>query len=265
MADKTWLFVPAKERFLKNFEKIEADYVILDLEDSLKEDQKEEGLALTGEILQKYGKIRNIYVRVNSGEKMETELKTLQKYDFTGFMIPKFENVDILKKFQNYTGKKEIIALIETVKGVAELSQIAASPLVHKLAFGAEDFCRELGFEAGEEATFFPRNQMVLYGACYRKYVLDGVCLDVHNMDIFKESYQRTKRMGFHGKLLIHPNQVKAVQEYNSRVDVEKLKYIVKTFKSSGEGVLFIDGEFYEKPLIDKIEKYLKELDNVKQ
>ena len=263
MADKTWLFVPAKERFLKNFEKIDADYVILDLEDSLREEQKDEGLTLAGEILEKYGKIRNIYVRVNSGVRMEQELKSLQEYDFSGFMIPKFESVEFLEKFRETKGKKEIIALIETVKGIIELPKIAASTFVHKLAFGAEDFCRELGFEAGEEATFFPRNQMVLYGSYYHKYVLDGVCLDVHNMDVFKESYARTKRMGFHGKLLIHPNQVKAVQEYNKRLDIEKLKYIVETFNNSGEGVLFIEGEFYEKPLIDKIEEYLKKNSNL--
>ena len=265
MADKTWLFVPTKEKFLKSFEKIEADYVILDLEDSLKEEQKEDGLTLAGDILQRYGKTRSIYVRVNSGKRMEKELHSLQRYDFAGFMIPKFENVDILKKFHDYIGEKEIIALIETTKGVIELPQIAASPLVHKLAFGAEDYCRELGFEAGEEATYFPRNQMVLYGAYNQKYVLDGVCLDVHNKDVFKESYRKTKRMGFHGKLLIHPNQVKAVQEYNSSLDIEKLRYIVNTFKNSGEGVLFIDGEFYEKPLIDKIEDYLKKHSNIEK
>lgn len=260
MADKTWLFVPAKEKFLNKFDKIEADHIILDLEDSLKEDQKEEGLVLISQILEQYGKDRSIYVRINSGDRMDLELKALHAFDFAGFMIPKFEKVGILENFQNYIEGKEIIALVETVKGVIEIPQIAASPFVQKLAFGAEDFCRELGFEAGEEATYFPRNQLVLYSSYYKKYVLDGVSLDVHNMDIFKECYKRTKRMGFHGKLLIHPNQVKAVQEYNKSMDVERLKYIVRTFNDSGEGVLFIDGEFYEKPLIDKIEKYLDEL-----
>lgn len=257
MADKTWLFVPAKEKFLKKFEKIEADYIILDLEDSLKMEQKEEGLVLTSEILQRYGKDRSIYVRINSGDRMKMELKTLCGFDFTGFMIPKFENADMLKEIPDYINGKEIIALIETVKGVIEIPQIAASSFVQKLAFGAEDFCRELGFGTGEEASYFPRNQLVLYGSYYQKYVLDGVCLDVHNMDVFQKSYEKTKRLGFHGKLLIHPNQVKAVREYNEGQDVERLKYIVSTFKRSEEGVLFIDGEFYEKPLIDKIEKYL--------
>lgn len=259
MADKTWLFVPAKEKFLKNLEKIEADYIILDLEDSLPVEQKEEGLALTCKVLQQNKGEKSIYVRVNSGSRMEMDLKTLHSFDFAGFMIPKFESACVLKHFENYINGKEIIALIETVKGVIEIPQIAASPMVHKLAFGAEDFCRELGFEAGEEAAYFPRNQLVLYSSYYKKYVLDGVCLDVHNMDIFKRSYEKTKRMGFHGKLLIHPNQVKAVREYHDSVDIERLRYIVRTFKNSGEGVLFIDGEFYEKPLIDKMEKYLRE------
>ena len=58
-------------------------------------------------------------------------------------------------------------------------------------------------------------------------------------MDIFKKSYQKTKRMGFHGKLLIHPNQVKVVQEYNDCLDVERLKYIVKTFKNSDKHNIF--------------------------
>ena len=265
MADKTWLFVPAKEKFLKNFEKIEADYIILDLEDSLTEEQKEEGLVLTGEILQRYGKAKSIYVRINSGDRMESELRVLQNFDFAGFMIPKFEDANILQTFQKYIEGKEIIALIETVKGVIEIPQIAASSLVQKLAFGAEDFCRDLGFEAAEEATYFPRNQLVLYSALYKKYVLDGVCLDVHNMEVFKEAYKKSKRMGFHGKLLIHPNQVKAVREYSDSLDVERLKYIVRTFKNSGEGVLFIDGEFYEKPLIEKIEKYLDEFNNIRE
>lgn len=260
MADKTWLFVPAKEKFIKKFEKIEADHIILDLEDSLTEEQKEEGLTLAVEILRQYGKTRSIYVRINSGDRMEQELKDLHIYDFTGFMIPKFEDIIILDRFREYIDGKEIIALIETVKGVLGIPQIASCPLVQKLAFGAEDFCRELGFEAGEEATYFSRNQMVLYSSYYKKHALDGVCLEVHNMDIFKTSYEKTKRLGFHGKLLIHPNQVKVVRDYHKAEDVERLKYIVRTFKNSGQGVLFIDGEFYEKPLIDKIEKYLGEL-----
>ena len=259
MADKTWLFVPAKQKFLKNFDKIEADNIILDLEDSLLENQKEEGLVLESKIGKQYAKEKNIYVRINSDERMETELKRLCEFDFAGFMIPKFESIELVEKIQKYVNGKEIIALIETVKGVIELPKIAECLFVNGLAFGAEDFCKELGYEAGEESTYFARNQLVLYGSYFKKYTLDGVCLEIHNMEIFIEAYKKTKRMGFHGKLLIHPNQAQAVKEYTTELNIEKLKHIVNTFKNSNEGVLFIDGEFYEKPMIDKIERYLNE------
>ena len=91
--DKTWLFIPAKERFLKNIEKQSADYIILDLEDSLAEHQKDEGLRLTTEILQKYGKQKNIFVRINSGERQQQEVTELCKQEFAGIMFPKFEDV----------------------------------------------------------------------------------------------------------------------------------------------------------------------------
>ena len=258
-SDKTWLFIPAKERFLKNIEKQSVDYIILDLEDSLAEHQKDEGLRLTTEILQKYGKQKNIFVRINSGERQQQEVTELCKQEFTGIMFPKFEDVCVLEQYEQTLKGKEVIALIETIKGIFDLKQIAAYPMITRLAFGGEDFCKEISFEAGEEATLFARNQLVMYAAFNQKYSLDGVCLEVKNMNVFQESYFKTKRMGFSGKLLIHPNQVQAVQEYGRKTDKEYLKYIVKVFQDSGEGAMLIDGEFYDKPVIDKIINYLKQ------
>lgn len=260
VADKTWLFVPAKEKFVKNFESIEADYIILDLEDSLTVEQKDEGLKLAAETVNNYGKTRNIYVRVNADERFEKEMKLLSSYEFTGFLIPKFEDTSVVEKYQQLIGKKEVIALVESVKGIIHIEHIAKSPLVHRLAFGGEDFCRDLGFGAGEEATLFARNQLVMYASYYKKYSLDGVCLEVRDMDVFMKAYEKTKRMGFCGKLLIHPNQARAVQEHNKKIDVDYLQHVVEVFKNSKEGVIFIDGEFYEKPVIDKIENYLSKL-----
>lgn len=257
-ADKTWLFIPAKERFVKNIGKQNADNLILDLEDSLTENQKDEGLRLAAEVLQEYGKQKNIFVRINSGERQQQEIDVLCAHEFSGIMFPKFEDVCVLEPYQERLRGKEVIALAESIKGIFNLEKTASHPMITGLAFGGEDFCKDVSFEAGEEATFFARNQLVMYAALYRKYSLDGVCLEVRDMEVFQKAYTKTKKMGFTGKLLIHPNQVQAVQEYAKKTDVEYLKYVVKVFKDSGEGVLFIDGEFYEKPVIDRIEGYLK-------
>ena len=66
---KTWLFVPAKEKYVERIPQIEADAIILDLEDSLAPSQKEKGQEIAAEILQRYGESRELYVRLNSGER----------------------------------------------------------------------------------------------------------------------------------------------------------------------------------------------------
>lgn len=257
-SDKTWLFVPAKEKFLSHFKDITADSVILDLEDSLSQEQKDEGLRLVQKFVSQYGKVRSIYVRVNTGERMEKELQYLQQYDFCGYMLPKFEDPVILENYIEMIKGKEIIALVESVRGVFFLEQIAAHPLVNILAFGGEDFCKELGIEAGEEATLYARNKVVMYAAYNQKTSLDSISLEIRDMDIFRNQYQKTKKMGFGGKLLIHPNQVSAVCEYREKFDEKKLQRIIDIYNSSKESVVQIDGQVYEPPHIEKIKKYLQ-------
>lgn len=256
--DKTWLFVPAKEKYIANITKINADVIILDLEDSLSESQKEEGLRLTVEVLKEYGTDRTIYVRLNTGERMEEELSTLNRCSATGYMIPKFEDTYILEKYENWWQKKEIIPLIESTRGVINLEHIAGNPKLKKLAFGGEDFCRELGFGAGEEATIYARSKLVLYASYYHKYSLDTISLEIHDIDKFMDKYRITKRMGFSGKLLIHPNQIEAVRSYHKSINEKHLRNIVEIYKKSKEGIIQIDGQWYEKPHIEIIEAYLE-------
>ena len=260
-ADKTWLFVPAKEKYIGKIGSIEADSIIMDLEDSLREEQKDDGLRLTAKVIKQYGKSRDIFVRVNSNERLKEELQFLAPYSFSGYMIPKFEETGIVEQYYEEIKGKEVIALIESTAGVVGLEKIAGHPLIHKLAFGGEDFCRELGYAAGEEATFYARNKLVLYASYYKKYSLDTISLEIWDMERFLLSYQKSKRMGFGGKLLIHPEQVKAVCHYNKMVDKEHLQYIVEEYKKSTEGIVRIEGQLYEKPHIDRIESYLHSLE----
>ena len=95
---KTWLFVPAKEKYVERIPQIEADAIILDLEDSLAPSQKEKGQEIAAEILQRYGESRELYVRLNSGERFRGELNALKDIHFTGFMIPKFEEVSLCEE-----------------------------------------------------------------------------------------------------------------------------------------------------------------------
>lgn len=258
---KTWLFVPAKEKYVERIPQIEADAIILDLEDSLAPSQKEKGQEIAAEILQRYGESRELYVRLNSGERFRGELNALKDIHFTGFMIPKFEEVSLCEEHREHLKGKSVIALIESTKGIIGLPKIGAHPLIQGLAFGGEDYRKELGFEAGEEATLFARNRLVLYASYNRKYSLDTVSMEIRDMGKFMEDYHRSKRLGFSGKLLIHPSQARAVKDYYRKNDGEYLRSIVAAFENSADGILQMDGKWYEKPHIEKIKKYLLELE----
>lgn len=258
---KTWLFVPAKEKYANRIPQMEADAIILDLEDSLSPSQKEDGLGIAADVLERYGGSRELYVRLNSGERFDKELNALKDIKFAGVMIPKFEDTAICGKYRGQLDGKYIIALIESTKGIIGLPEIAAHPMIQGLAFGGEDYRKELGFEAEEEATFFARGQLVLYASYCRKYSLDTVSMEIRDMKKFMEDYRRSKRLGFSGKLLIHPAQARAVKEYYEQNDKEYLRGIVAAFEKCADGILQIDGKWYEKPHIEKIKQYLLELE----
>lgn len=260
LTNRTWLFVPAKQKFCEKIAKISADVIILDLEDALTLEQKEDGRRLAIEVIKTYGNERNIYVRINAGERMREDLAALSSYAFEGYMLPKFEDLTVLDTFEEELRGKKVIALVESVKGVMRLEEIASHPKVDILAFGGEDFCKELGYFAGEEATLYARSKVVLYAAYYQKCSLDTICLETADMDRFREAYSRTKRLGFDGKLLIHPKQVDAVKELQEGYSKEKMERILQIYQNSEEGIVQIDGRWYEKPHIDKIKSYLERI-----
>ncbi len=259
--DKTWLFIPAKEKYMCKLPSIRADHLILDLEDSLTGEQKEPGLELVYEACRKYGGQRSIYVRVNSEEGMERELNRLCACPVSGFMLPKFEDVSVLERLRESLAGKQVIALVESVRGIIRLEETAAHPMVNVLAFGGEDFCRELGYGAGEEAALFAKSKLVLYAAYHGKTSLDTVSFEIRDMEKFLLSYKKSRRMGFSGKLLIHPAQAQAVCAYCGEEERKRLRHIVEVFRESGEGLVEIDGSWYEKPHIKKIEAYLHSLE----
>ena len=169
--------------------------------------------------------------------------------------------MSLCEEHREHLKGKSVIALIESTKGIIGLPEIGAHPLIQGLAFGGEDYRKELGFEAGEEASLFARNRLVLYASYNRKYSLDTVSMEIRDMGKFMEDYHRSKRLGFSGKLLIHPSQARAVKDYYRKNDGEYLRSIVAAFENSADGILQMDGKWYEKPHIEKIKKYLLELE----
>lgn len=259
---ESWLFVPAVSKYIGGNHYKSADNVIFDLEDSIKPEQKECGLQKVVEYINTNNSLKpKIYVRINSGSKLREEVEILHNLRFEGYMIPKFESAEPLEAIESVRKEKKIIALIESTAGIINLPKYAGDSRITGLAFGAEDFCKELDIMTNENATIYARSQIVLYAAYYKKICLDTVCFDTSDVNVFIKQYQQTMSMGFTSKLLIHPNQVDYVNSLKTSNDINKIRNIINEFYKSSEGVVNIDGKWYERPHILKLEKELRTLE----
>lgn len=254
---KSLMFVPSKPKMLGKISSSNADACIIDLEDSIIEEEKQRALEDACEFLDRTTE-KAVFIRVARNH-LDEELERLSSLTFRGYMIPKFEEPDEFIKYTPYFEGKDIIALVETPKGVVNLNAIASSPMVSMIAFGAEDFTSVIGMKNCKESLCFARSAIVTYGKAYGKLVIDTPSFIIDNMDALEEEIQTAVEMGFDGKLAIHPKQVEKINELFQCYDIDNIKSVVEKYEEAGEAVLKIGDKIYEKMHISHYKRILKE------
>ncbi len=190
---------------------------------------------------------------------MDEEFARLSHYDFTGYMIPKFEDPCDYEQYASYFEGRNVIALIETPVGIINLKEIASSSLVSMIAFGAEDFTSVIGMKNCTESLSYARSAIVTFGKAYGKAVIDTPSFIIDDMEALEKEIHIAVDMGFDGKLSIHPKQVAKINELFQLYDLDKMKEIVTQYETAGEAVLRIDNKVYEKMHIAHYKRILKE------
>jgi len=257
MFNKTWLFVPATERFLSRRTDGLADALIFDLEDSIRGEEKCAARERLCQALEREHS-SEIYVRINTGAAGEEDLRCLSTCCYDGLILPKVEGQETVQALFDRADDKKIIALVESPSGIINLEQIAALSFLYGIAFGGEDYCRELGVETNELAMQYARGRLVLLARYYGKYCLDTISMEYSNKELFLQKFEDSIAMGFHSRLLIHPSQVQAIRAWEeASMKIEDMRRIVRLFEQSGRGLVMIDGRWYEKPHIERLKKLI--------
>lgn len=255
---KSLLFVPAKSRMLAKIDGLDADAYIIDLEDSIEKEKKEEAISDTLAYLQSCSVNKAIFVRINK-ERAETECKQLSGTGIKGFMFPKFETPDDYKHLgkdilENY----ENIALIETPRGIVNLAEISRCRWVNALAFGAEDYTSVSNMKNTEANLLYPKSKLLTYGKSENKPVFDTPFMQVSTGNLL-EAVQTSFDMGFDGKLAINPSHLGQINTVFDGYDEEMIKRIIAEYEKSGKAVLVIEDRVYEKMHISYLKKILEE------
>ena len=259
---KSWLFTPATkaDRFERAAE-VHADALIIDLEDSVALSDKQKARTAALEYLeQPAGSRLPCALRINAPvtrtgiEDLHSFLESPAAPDY--IILPKCDSpgfVSMVRSLLDQAAKEtQIIALIESAKGIEALSDIVKSDVRPvALLFGAADMAADLGAKTARETLLFVRSRIVQVAASAGVVVVDSPFFDITDLEGLKGETKTAQDLGFHGKAAIHPKQISTINEVfaPSAEEVAKARQILAV---NQQGVGSVDHQMVDEAVARK-------------
>lgn len=274
---RSLLFCPADSpRRVAKMLALQPDSAALDLEDSVAEDNKTAARELARAGVAEIASVRS-YVRVNhpSTGRTREDITAVIQPALDGIVMPKVDDVDTVRAADEWItaaekehgvepGSTRLLILIETARGIADARQILqASARIETAVFGAHDFMLDLGIEGldhseSADELLYARSALVIAArAAGVSAPLDGPFIAIGNEDGFVQMCQQARRIGFRGKMLIHPSQVglSHIGFAPTEVEVDTARTIVEQFaeaEAQGAAAIMVDGRLVDYPIADR-------------
>ena len=229
-----------------------ANAVIIDLEDAVAPADKERAREDVSAWLAPH---RAVMVRINGADTawFGDDLALCRRPGVAAVMLPKAERAEDIAALRG-AGAATVLPLIESAAGMAALTAIAAAPGVQRLVFGSIDFQVDLGMrDALEDELLFFRSQLVLASRLAGLQApVDGVSTAIDDVDQLRDDVLRARRLGFGGKLCIHPRQVASVNHHFAPSAAERAwaQRVLEAAAASGGAAIAVDGKMVDKPVI---------------
>lgn len=258
------LFMPAhNERAITKARTLDCDVVILDLEDAVAPDTKQRARnTAKAAVLDGGFDPREIAVRVNGiGTEWHTDdMTTFADSPLDALVVPKAESpADITRLGERmdalgYSPDVELWLMAETPTGVFNARELCqAHERVGALLMGTSDLsqCLRIPATIEREGLVYALSHCVLAAREANIDVLDGVCLDLANPEIYQVQCEQGRELGFDGKTLIHPSQITIANAVfaPSDHDIERANNIITAWNEAlarGDGLCVLDGKLVE-------------------
>jgi citrate lyase subunit beta/citryl-CoA lyase len=271
---RSMMFVPVNvDKFVEGAHTRGADVIILDLEDSILPKDKERARTLVAAAAPKVARSgADVLVRVNRPWRMcLRDLEAVVGRGVYGLMLPKTESAqhvhlvaEVLDELEAERGlprgHTRIIAMIESAAAFFHMREIAAShPRIVAITLGSEDFALSVGMVPEAEGLFYPKQQVVLAARAAGVLPLGfiGTVADYKDLEAFRATARRSRRIGFTGAAVIHPSQIAILnEEFRPSADeVEKARRVVAAFEVAergNAGAIEVDGKMVDIPIVER-------------
>ena len=258
------LYMPGSNaRALEKGKGLDADGLILDLEDAVAPDAKATARAQVMQAMRAggYGH-RELFVRANALDTPwgHDDLVAAATSGAHAVILPKVESADAIRaavRVLEGAGAPAELALwvmMETPRGILRAEAIAdAHPRLAGFVMGTSDLAKDL--HAAHTAMRLPLlvglGTALLAARAAGLAILDGVYLDLGDAEGFEASCRQGVELGFDGKTLIHPKQLPAANAAfaPTEAEVARATKIVAAFeqaRAEGKGVVLVDGRLVE-------------------
>jgi citrate lyase subunit beta/citryl-CoA lyase len=258
------LYMPgANARALEKARSLDADVLILDLEDAVAPTAKAEARAQVAAAVSAggYG-FREVVVRVNGAATPwgADDLAAVAGCGCDAVLLPKVESPEEIRAAEAALVAKgapaglALWAMIETPRGVLGAAGIAAaSPRLACLVAGTSDLVKDLRARhtAGRAEVLTSLSLIVLAARAHGLACLDGVHLDLSDEAGFEAACLQGRDLGFDGKTLIHPKTIGAANAAfgpsPDELDAARRIMVAHAEAASfGKGVVVVDGRLVE-------------------
>jgi citrate lyase subunit beta/citryl-CoA lyase len=271
------LYAPGNNpRILVGIELHSADCVLVDLEDSVPPAEKPAARVLVKHLLCAIDFSNEVWVRINplslGGADDVREVLLARPH---GVALPKAESKDDVVALSRELAKTEeavgaplgstwIMPIVETAKGILHAAEIAdADPRVVVVAFGAEDFTRDVGARRTLESLLFARSMIVVAAKAAGVQASDTVYADVDDEVGLAAEAKLARDLGFDGKGAIHPAQVPILHAAftPSEKEMDEARRIVAAAEEAearGIGAIAIGGKMIDRPVLERARRALR-------
>jgi citrate lyase subunit beta / citryl-CoA lyase len=286
--NRSFLFAPGNvARRVEKALTLDADAVIVDLEDSVAVHEKASTRAAVAEALARPRKARG-YVRVNApaSEFCYGDLVATIHKGVDGVVLPKVESaadlhaidwlIAALERERGIAeGSIDLMPQVETAAGVQRIERIVqarnlrpyAGPWrVKRVAFGAADYGHELGLAPtlDEPELAHARARIVLASrAAGLENPIDSPWFHFKEAEAFQRALERSRRGGFQGRLCVHPDQLGPVNRayLPSEEELARAERIVAAFREAeacGAAAIQVEGQMIDYPVVHRAQAVIE-------
>jgi citrate lyase subunit beta/citryl-CoA lyase len=281
------LYVPANvPRFIDGAHKRGADAIIVDLEDSVPIAERpaaRRDLQATAENVTRGG--ADVIVRINRPWRQAMlDLEAAISPRVTALAVTKVDSADHIRLVGEVVseleaergiavGSTKFTAMIETADAWFRMPEIArADPRIVALTLGGEDFALSVGMLPTAEGLLMPKQQLAIAARAAGILPLGfiGTVADYKDLDAFRETIRRSRRLGFRGASVIHPAQVPILNEEfaPSADEVASARRIVAAYDeavAAGRGSISVDGKMVDVPVVLRAQEVLAISDAIRE